>query len=120
MCCGVIAVVFGAVIVVVFQNTLQPGTYAVFNALVDVVRVASLTNAGDTLDYGTKARPQGARPEYSAMRTNYFLVSITNKADVLKGVKPIVEDVGPYAFSSYTRLFRIKKESTVSWGGRPA
>ena len=96
------------------NSVLRPGFHMIANAGQDVVRAGMLGNVGDTLSYGIKARANGKRPVKSAGSTTYYLVSITNKADVLKGVKPIVEDVGPYVFSSYTRHFRLKKDATVS------
>ena len=112
---GVLFLAGGIGMMTVANSVLIPATYAVANALIDASRLIAVGNTGSTPSYGQKARVGGVRPTKSMGTTYYYLVSITNKADVLKGVKPIVEDVGPYAFSSYSRLFRITRVASVSF-----
>lgn len=113
ICLGVLFLAGGIGVMTVANSILIPATYVVANAVIDASRLIAVGNTGDTPSYGQKARAGGVRPTKSMGTTYYYLVSITNKADVLKGVKPIVEDVGPYAFSSYSRLFRVKRTAST-------
>jgi hypothetical protein len=97
--------------VYMISESLRPMAFGVANAFIDLARTAILYNDGTGM--GTKARQGGKRPLKSGFMQSYYLVTITNKADVLKGLKPIVKDVGPYAFSEYSRNFRVKKSATA-------